>query len=52
MVTIAVDGGSGELVSCKFYPAKMAWVRGKKIIKGAKEGDDWYRVYYPLCLFF
>ena len=52
MVTIAADGGSSRLVSYKFYPAKMAWVWGKKIKTGAEGGSNWYRVCCPLCLFF
>ena len=45
------DGGSGELVSCKFSQPKWRGFEEEDIKKGAEGGGDWYRVHHPLCLF-
>jgi len=45
------DGGSGELVSCKFSQPKWRGFEEEDIKKGAEGGGDRYRVHHPLCLF-
>jgi len=46
------DGGSGELVPCKFSQPKWRGFKEDDIKKGAEGGGDWYRVRHPLCFFF